>query len=68
MKVLYSINLGGNVHDAVSQINKRLPELAEYVLQIDFSGGNSVVVFCAPKELIDHMFDSGGSRRQRVPS
>ena len=54
--MLYSMNTGGNVHETCSDLNKRLPELVPYLVQIDFTGGyHSVAVFKAPRALIERL-------------
>ncbi len=54
--MLYSMNTNGNVHETCSDINKRLPELVPYLVQIDFNGGcHSVAVFKAPRALIERL-------------
>lgn len=51
---LHSMNLGGNVHEAVHYINERLPEFAEGVIHLEFNGGyHSLVVFRADEALIE---------------
>ena len=54
--MLYSMNTGGNVHAACSNLNSSLPELVPYLIQIDFNGGcHSVAVFKAPRSLIERL-------------
>lgn len=51
--VLHTMNFGGNVHETAAMINERLPELVDYVVQMEFGGGyNSLAVFRAPATLI----------------
>jgi hypothetical protein len=51
--VLHTMTLGGNVHESAQMINKRLPELIDHVVAIEFNGGlYSTVIFRAPASLI----------------
>lgn len=50
--VLFTMNVGDNAHQTASMINAHLPELVDYVLQIEFGGSNSIVLFRAPASLI----------------
>jgi hypothetical protein len=53
---LHSMNMEGNAHSAAYEINRRLPELVDHVIQIEFAGGNySTVLFRAPASLITRL-------------
>lgn len=48
---LHTENLPGNIHQSATFINKQ--GWADYVISMDFSGGNyTIVVFCMPDEMV----------------
>lgn len=56
--VLYSENLPGNLHDAATIINKI--GLADYVIHLESSGYNSIVVYRLPPELRNKLWRESG--------
>lgn len=58
--VLYSFNLGGNVHQSCDVINSVWPHLAQYVLSIEsMSGTNSIIIMKLPADVFNNMKEKG---------
>lgn len=59
-RILYAMNLVGNIHSATSLINSVYPELIDYLLQVHYVYGvdNTICLFRAPASVIEKLKSS----------
>jgi len=58
--VLVTINGPGNVHESASYINRRLPELVDGIISIEFNGGHhSTILARVPADLVAQLKEAG---------